>query len=117
FSGRHETVVWFTKGDNYYFDLDAVRVPQKYPGKRYYKGPRKGELSGNPNGKNPGDVWDIPNVKAKHIEKTAHPCQFPVALAARLIRALCPKDGTVLDPYIGSGTTAVAALTEGRNCI
>jgi adenine-specific DNA-methyltransferase len=114
FSGRHETILWFTKGDDYHFDLDAVRVPQKYPGKRYYKGPHRGEPSCNPLGKNPGDVWDIPNVKSNHIEKTKHPCQFPVALVQRLVKAMCPKGGTVIDPYLGSGSTAVAAITEGR---
>jgi adenine-specific DNA-methyltransferase len=114
FSGRHETVLWFTKGDGYYFDLDAVRVPQKYPGKRHYKGPNRGEPSGNPLGKNPGDVWEIPHVKSAHVEKTEHPCQFPVALAQRLVRALCPVGGRVIDPYVGSGSTAVAAVMEGR---
>jgi adenine-specific DNA-methyltransferase len=114
FSGRHETVLWFTKGNRYRFDLNAVRVPQKYPGKRHYKGPKKGKLSGNPRGKNPGDVWEIPNVKAKHVEKTDHPCQFPIALVQRLVKALTPKNGLVVDPYLGSGTTAVAALMEGR---
>jgi adenine-specific DNA-methyltransferase len=115
FSGRHETVVWYSKGKNAYFDLDAVRVPQKYPGKRHYKGPSIGELSGNPLGKNPGDVWDIPNVKAKHVEKTEHPCQFPIALAKRLILALSPPGGLVVDPYVGSGTTAIAALLSSRS--
>ena len=121
FSGRHETILWYTKGNDYFFDLDVVRVPQKYPGKRYYKGPKKGEFSGNPLGKNPGDfweigaVWDIPNVKAKHVEKTQHPCQFPIALVRRLVLALCPKGGVVLDPFAGSGSTAIAALMEGRN--
>jgi adenine-specific DNA-methyltransferase len=114
FSGRHEAVLWFTKGSNYLFNLDAVRVPQKYPGKRHYKGPKKGEFSGNPLGKNPSDVWDIPNVKAHHIEKTSHPCQFPVALAQRLIRALSSTGGMVVDPFFGSGTTALASMLEGR---
>ena len=117
FSGRHETILWFTKGEDYNFDLDSVRVPQKYPGKRYYKGEHKGELSGNPLGKNPSDVWDIPNVKANHIEKTAHPCQFPSALPQRLIRALTNKDGVVLDPFMGSGTSALAALLDERKFI
>lgn len=117
FSGRHEMILWFTKGEEYKFDLDCVRVPQKYPGKRYYKGDHKGELSGNPYGKNPSDVWDIPNVKANHVEKTEHPCQFPVAVAQRLIRALAPKNGRVLDPFMGSGTTGVAAVIEGRRFI
>lgn len=114
FSGRHETILWFTKGHDYHFELDAVRVPQKYPGKKHYKGPKHGKLSGNPLGKNPGDVWDIPNVKSNHIEKTEHPCQFPVALVQRLVKALCPSNGLVIDPYLGSGSTAVAAIVEGR---
>lgn len=114
FSGRHETILWFTKGEQALFDLDSIRVPQKYPGKKSYKGPNKGELSGNPLGKNPSDVWDIPNVKSNHIEKTGHPCQFPIALPQRLIRALSKENDIVLDPFMGSGTTAVAALIEGR---
>jgi len=107
FSGRHETILWYSLSETPKFNLDDVRVPQKYPGKRHYRGPHKGEYSGNPLGKNPGDVWEIPNVKANHIEKTEHPCQFPVALASRLIQALCPTGGTVLDPYLGSGSNAV----------
>jgi len=94
--------------------LDDVRVPQKYPGKRHYKGDKKGKLSGNPLGKNPGDVWDIPNVKAKHVEKTEHPCQFPVAVPARLILALTNPGALVVDPYMGSGSTGVAAIANGR---
>ena len=114
FSGRHETLLWFTKGHAYSFYLDAVRVPQKYPGKRHYKGPRKGQWSGNPRGKNPSDVWEIPNVKSRHVEKTDHPCQFPVALVQRLIRALTKPGGLVVDPFMGSGTCAAAAAIEGR---
>jgi len=114
FSGRHETILWYTKGENYKFNLDDVRVPQKYPGKRFYKGAKKGEFSCNPLGKNPGDVWELPNVKAHHIEKTNHPCQFPVALVQRLIRALTDKGDVVLDPFIGSGTTAATAIIESR---
>lgn len=117
FSGRHETILWFTKGHDYDFNLDAVRVPQKYPGKRHYKGPKKGEWSGNPLGKNPSDVWEIPNVKSRHIEKTDHPCQFPVALVQRLVRALVRGNGWVVDPFMGSGTSAVAAALESRRFV
>jgi len=117
FSGRHENILWYTKGHEYSFNLDAVRVPQRYSGKRHYKGKRKGKLSGNPLGKNPSDVWDIPNVKSKHVEKTNHPCQFPVALPRRLIRALSSPGAVILDPYLGSGTSAVAALLEKRSFI
>jgi adenine-specific DNA-methyltransferase len=117
FSGRYETILWYTKGKEYIFDLDSVRIPQKYPGKKYYKGTKRGQYSGNPLGKNPGDVWEIPNVKANHIEKTIHPCQFPVALAQRLIKALCPASGIVFDPFLGSGSTGVAAVLESRKAI
>jgi len=117
FSGRHEIILWFTKGDEYTFDLDSVRVPQKYPGKKHYKGAKKGQFSGNPGGKNPSDVWEIPNVKAAHIEKTAHPCQFPVGLADRLIRALSATNDWVLDPFMGSGSTGVAALINQRRFV
>jgi adenine-specific DNA-methyltransferase len=114
-SGRHETILWFTRpGNDYTFDLDPIRVPQKYPGKRYYKGPKAGQFSANPLGKNPGDVWVIPNVKHNHVEKTSHPCQFPVELVERLILATTHPGDLVVDPYIGSGTTAVAALLHGR---
>lgn len=114
FSGRHEVILWYTKTDDYIFNLDAVRIPAKYPGKRHYTGPKKGELSGNPLGKNPEDVWDIPNVKSNHVEKTIHPCQFPVALAERLILALSNENALVLDPFCGVATTGVAALMHNR---
>jgi len=118
FSGRHEIILWFTKSkDNYIFNLDDVRVPQKYPGKRHYKGKKRGEFSGNPLGKNPSDVWEIPNVKANHVEKTCHPCQFPVALVQRLVLALSNKGQYVLDPFMGAGSAGVAALSEGRKFI
>jgi adenine-specific DNA-methyltransferase len=114
FSGRHETILWFTKGDDYRFDVDPVRVPQKYPNKRAFKGPNAGELSGNPLGKNPGDVWTIPNVKANHVEKTMHPCQFPVELVERLILSMTEPGDWVLDPYGGVGSTVLAAALNGR---
>ena len=113
-SGRHETLLWFTKGDDYHFDLDPIRVPQKYPGKRHFKGPRVGELSGNPLGKNPGDVWVIPNVKHNHVEKTVHPCQYPVELVERLVLPMTLPGQLVLDPYAGVGTTVAAAVRHGR---
>jgi adenine-specific DNA-methyltransferase len=114
FSGRHETILWFTR-DDYTFNLDAVRVPAKYPGKKHFKGPNRGLLSGNPLGKNPTDVWDIPNVKANHVEKTIHPCQFPVALIERLVLGLTKEGDNVLDPYLGVGSSAVAAVKHQRN--
>ncbi len=114
FSGRYETILWFSKGDQYIFNLDAVRIPQKYPGKKYFKGPKMGQYSCNPLGKNPGDLWIIPNVKHNHIEKTAHPCQFPVELIERLVLALTNPGDLVVDPYGGVGTTACAAVINKR---
>lgn len=129
FSGRYETILWFTKSDEYVFNLDAVRVPAKYPGKRHFKGPNRGELSGNPLGKNPSDVWDvmrrdweslvwdIPNVKSNHPEKTPHPCQFPVELVERCVLALTHAADWVLDPFGGVGSTVIAAMKNSRNAV
>ena len=114
-SGRYETINWWTKGDTYTWNLDPIRVPSKYPGKRHFKGPRKGELSGNPKGKNPSDVWEFPNVKNNHPEKTIHPCQFPVELVERLVLSMTDENDDVLDPYVGVGTSVVAALKHNRN--
>lgn len=113
-SGRHETILWFTKGDDYFFDVNPIRIPAKYPNKKAFKGPRKGQLSGNPLGKNPGDVWVIPNVKSNHIEKTSHPCQFPVELIERLVLSMTRPGDCVLDPYMGVGSSVIAAIKHGR---
>jgi site-specific DNA-methyltransferase (adenine-specific)/adenine-specific DNA-methyltransferase len=126
FSGRYETLLWFTKNDKYVFNLNPVRVPSKYPGKRHYKGPNIGKPSGNPLGKNPSDVWeiiaqewdealwDIPNVKSNHPEKTIHPCQYPVELVERCVLALTHEGDWVFDPYAGVGTSLIAALMHNR---
>lgn len=113
-SGRYETILWFTKSDDYKFDLDPIRVPSKYPGKKYFKGPKAGQLSGNPLGKNPGDVWIFPNVKNNHVEKTSHPCQFPIELVERLVLSMTEPGDKVFDPYMGVGSTVVGALMHDR---
>lgn len=129
FSGRYETILWFSKSNDYIFNLDNVRVPSKYPGKRYFKGPKKGLPSGNPLGKNPSDIWevvikdwdklmwDIPNVKCNHPEKTDHPCQFPIELVERCVLALTDENSWVLDPFSGVGSTVIAAIKNDRNAI
>ena len=129
FSGRYEMVLWFTKTDNYTFNLDDVRIEPKYPGKRHFKGPNAGEYSCNPKWKNPEDVWtfndkdltiwdqaiwDIPNVKSNHIEKTEHPCQFPIALIDRFVLALTNPGELVFDPFAGVSSAGVAALLNSR---
>ena len=140
-SGRYETILWFSKGDDYVFNLDPIRVPSKYPGKRHFKGEKKGQPSGNPLGKNPSDfwhahgledwelshplwqqvltdwdalIWEIPNVKANHPEKTSHPCQFPVELVQRCLLALTNEDDLVFDPFVGVGSSLLAAAIHQR---
>lgn len=114
-SGRYETIVWFSKSDDYTFNLDPIRVPSKYPSKKHFKGPKAGQLSGNPLGKNPGDVWVFPNVKNNHVEKTIHPCQFPVELVERIVLSLTNEGDSVFDPYMGVGSSVVAAVKHGRH--
>lgn len=129
FSGRYETILWFTKEDQYTFNLDDVRVPSKYPGKKHFKGPKRGQYSGNPQGKNPSDIWEIvlndweneiwniPNVKANHVEKTEHPCQYPIELVERCILALTNEEDWVLDPFAGVGSTVLASIKNNRNVV
>lgn len=130
FSGRYETILWFSKTDKYIFNLDNVRISSKYPGKRHFKGNKKGQISGNPKGKNPEDIWemtferlvddwdaliwDIPNVKSNHLEKTDHPCQFPVELAERCVLALTNENDLVYDPFAGVASSLIAALKNNR---
>jgi adenine-specific DNA-methyltransferase len=129
FSGRYETMLWFSKTDDYIFNLDNVRVPSKYPGKLHFKGPKKGQPSGNPLGKNPSDIWEIiqqdwdtgmwniPNVKSNHPEKVDHPCQFPIELVERCVLALTNENSWVLDPFSGVGSTVLGAIKNNRNAI
>ncbi len=129
-SGRYETMLWFSKGDEYTWNLDPIRVPSKYPGKRNFKpGPNYGKPSGNPLGKNPSDIWklmvhewetglwDIPNVKANHPEKTIHPCSFPIELVERCVLAMTNEGDVVLDPFTGVGSAMLAALRNKRRSI
>ncbi len=130
FSGRYETMLWFTKSNDYIFNLDPVRIPSKYPGKTNFRpGPNYGKPSGNPLGKNPSDVWklmarewetglwNIPNVKANHPEKTLHPCQFPIELVERCVLALTHKGDWVLDPFSGVGSAMLAAVRHNRKAM
>lgn len=130
FSGRYKVMLWFTKGDNYTFNLDSVRVPSKYPGKTDYKpGPNYGRPTGNPLGKNPSDIWqvmaqeweeglwDVPNCKSNHPEKTQHPAQFPIEVAERCVLAFTNERDWVLDPYAGVGSTLLAAMKNSRRAM
>ncbi|MDQ1234556.1 adenine-specific DNA-methyltransferase [Paenibacillus sp. SORGH_AS306] len=115
FAGRHETVLWFTKTTNYKFFLDPIRVPQKYANKKSHKGENKGELTCDPFGKNPGDVWAFRNVRHNHDEDANHPTQFPQDLIERIILSSTEVGDTVFDPFMGVGTTALVAKEFNRH--
>jgi adenine-specific DNA-methyltransferase len=118
FSPRNEKFLWYLKSaETYTFNLDEVRDPNvKYPDQK-----KNGKLKCNPLGKNPSDVWEFPKVTSgeqRHSkERTAHPAQFPLAVIDRIVKACSHKNEIILDPFIGSGTTAVAALQNDRQVI
>lgn len=118
FSPRNEKFLWYVKNpDRYCFNLDAVRDPDvKYPLQR-----KNGKLKCNPAGKNPTDVWQFPKVTSgtdrSSEERTPHPAQFPIAVIDRIIKASSNMDDLVLDPFMGSGTTAEVALRNGRQVV
>ena len=118
FSPRNEKFLWYVKNEqDYTFHLDAVRDPNvKYPNQK-----KNGKLKCNPLGKNPTDVWQFPKVTSganrSADERTPHPAQFPLAVIDRIIKACSNPRDIVLDPFLGSGTTAEAALNSGRRVI
>jgi hypothetical protein len=127
-SGPH--LLLSSLSEDYLFNLDPVRVPSKYPGKTNFRpGPNYGLPSGNPLGKNPSDVWkliakewevglwNIPNVKANHPEKTLHPCQFPIELVERCVLAMTNEGDWVLDPFSGVGSAMLAAVRHNRRAM
>ena len=118
FSPRNEKFLWYVKDEQQYtFNLDAVRDPNvKYPNQR-----KNGKIKCNPLGKNPTDVWSFPKVTSGKMrsseERTAHPAQFPLAVIDRIIRACSSPQDVILDPFMGSGTTAEAALRNHRQVV
>jgi len=115
FSPRNEKFLWYVKNAaSYTFNLDDVRDPNvKYPNQK-----KNGKLRCNPLGKNPTDVWEIPKVTSgknrASAERTAHPAQFPIAVIDRVVRACSHQGDVILDPFMGSGTTAEVARATGR---
>lgn len=113
---RYETVLVFSKGEPV-FNPNAIRIPQKNPGKRAFKGPNKGKLSGSPLGAWPTNVWsDIGSVRHNQPGKKHgnHPAPFPLKLAKRAILAYSMPGDLICDPFSGSGTTHEAAIQAGR---
>lgn len=118
YSPRNEKFLWYVKDiASYSFNLDAVRDPDvKYPNQK-----KNGKLKCNPLGKNPSDVWQFAKVTSgknrSSSERTPHPAQFPIAVIDRIVRASSDVGDVVFDPFLGSGSTAEAALCAGRKVI
>lgn len=117
-SPRNEKFIWYVKEPKKYtFNLDAIRDPNvKYPNQK-----KNGKLRCNPLGKNPGDVWCFPKVtsgeKRSSKERTSHPAQFPISVIEKFILGMSNTGEIVFDPFLGSGSTCVAALKNGRKVI
>jgi site-specific DNA-methyltransferase (adenine-specific) len=114
YSSVHDTIGFFVNGADYHFDLDAVRIPydeetKKARTRSIFVGKKWLEV-----GYNPKDVWSVSRLHRQHREREDHPTQKPLEIVSRMVRASCPPGGLVLDPFLGSGTTAVAALANGR---
>ncbi|MDP3785498.1 MAG: site-specific DNA-methyltransferase [Undibacterium sp.] len=117
FTSVHDTIGLFVKNKSYYFDLDAVRIPydaetKKARSRSIFVGAKWLEL-----GYNPKDLWSVSRIHKENPERVDHPTQKPLEIIERMVKASCPPDGVVLDPFMGSGTTALAALRCGRQFV
>jgi site-specific DNA-methyltransferase (adenine-specific) len=115
FSSVHDTVGFFVNSKSYHFDLDAIRVPydavtKKARSRSIFVGAKWLEI-----GYNPKDVWSVSRLHREHRERADHPTQKPLEIVERMVKASCPPGGVVLDPFMGSGTSAVAARRCGRD--
>lgn len=106
FSPRHDDILMFTKSDKFIFNLDEIRVPQKF-----YRSVN------NMRGANPGDVWEFSHIHYCQENRQNHPTQKPEGLIERMVLASSNEDSLVLDPFSGSGTTLRVCQQLKRNCI
>ncbi|WP_235837824.1 DNA-methyltransferase [Chitinasiproducens palmae] len=117
FTSVHDNIGLFAVSKKYYFDLDPVRVPydaatKKARSRKLFEGSKWLEM-----GYNPKDLWSVSRLHRQHAERVDHPTQKPLEIIERMVLASCPRDGVVLDPFMGSGTTAVACAKHGRRFI
>ena len=117
FSSVHDNIGFFVKTKKYYFDLDAVRIPydpktKKARTRSIFVGKKWLEV-----GYNPKDVWSVPRIHAQDPERENHPTQKPLEIIERIVKASCPEGGIVLDPFMGSGTTAAACVMNSRKYV
>ena len=117
FSSVHDTIGFFVRSKQYYFDLDAVRIPydaetKKARTRSIFVGKKWLEM-----GYNPKDVWSVARLHRMHRERENHPTQKPLEIIERMVKSSCPENGVVLDPFAGSGATVDACLKHNRQCV
>lgn len=117
FANRHEEVIWLTKTDKYYFDLDSVRIKYSKETMQLYLKDKRLNPDNVRKGKNPTNVWEIGRLNGNSLERTGHPTQKPLEIIRRFVKALSYPDSIVLDFFAGSGTTGRVCIEEDRNCI
>lgn len=117
FANRHEEVIWLVKSDDYYFDLDSVRVPYSEEDLKLALKDKRLNPENTKKGKNPTNVWQIGRLNGNSKERVGHPTQKPVEIITRLVNALSYPGSNVLDFFAGSGTVGRVCITEGRNCL
>lgn len=106
FSPRHDDILVFNKTKDFIFNLDDIRVPQKFYRER-----------NNMRGANPGDVWQFSHVHYSNPNRQDHPTQKPEGIIERIVLTSSNKGDIVLDPFSGSGTTLRVCQQLDRNVI
>ena len=117
FANRHEEAVWFAKTNDYYFDLDSVRVPYSEEDLKLALKDKRLNPENTMKGKNPTNVWQIGRLNGNSKERVGHPTQKPVEIIDRFVKSLSYPGSTVLDFFAGSGTVGRVCISEGRNCL
>lgn len=117
FSNRYELIAWFAKGKKYKFNLDNVRIPYDEQTLKTYLKDKRLRPENVAKGKNPTNVWTINHLNGNQKSRLAHPTQKPEEIIQRIVYATTDENDLVLDPFVGSGTTAKVCQELHRNCI
>ncbi len=117
FSSVHDNIGFFVNSNDYYFDIDSIRIPydeetKKARTRSIFVGKKWLEM-----GYNPKDIWSVSRIHAQAPERENHPTQKPLEIIERMVKASCPKNGLVFDPFMGTGTTAIACLANDKQYV
>lgn len=117
FANRHEEAIWLVKSNDYYFDLDSVRVPYSEDDLKNALRDKRLNPENTMKGKNPTNVWQIGRLNGNSKERVGHPTQKPVEIIQRIVKSLSYPGSVVLDFFAGSGTVGRVCIAEGRHCL